>query len=209
MKNIVLILSLVVSLSTQAQNFEGKIIYKNSHKSRVTAYSDAQIDIALGDKQEYYIKGNNYKSLFNGNYIKSHLYIGKENHAYTQYAQSDTLYIEDCGINSDSVISFEIMENQDTIMNIVCDMLVIKTKSGGTSKYFFNANYCEVNPEIFNRHKYGNWYFAISKMKALPLKSIIETPEFTLIVTAQEIIQMKLKEDIFILPENQPTRKLN
>lgn len=209
MKCFLLSFFLVNALFVHAQSFEGKVIYKNEHKSKLPQYSDAQLDHILGDKQEYYIKGNNYKSIFNGNYIRSHLYVGKENKAYTHYAQSDTLYIEDCGKNRDSIISFEILKNQDTIMGIACDMLVIKKASGFIKKVFFNSNYYKINPELFKLHTYGNWYFTLSKIQAVSLKSIVETAEYTLIVTAQEIIPMKLDETLFTLPQNQPVKKLD
>ena len=53
MKLLLLVLSLI-SLTGFAQNFEGKIVYKNSYKSKVPNFSDEQFTTAAGVHVDYY-----------------------------------------------------------------------------------------------------------------------------------------------------------
>lgn len=82
----------------------------------------------MGTKQIYMIKDNNYKSIFNGFFIKMQLYRGDENKGYTLTVKSDTLYWEDYSINKDKALSYEIKKNQDTIMGIPCDVIIIQAE---------------------------------------------------------------------------------
>ena len=66
MKKLILALTLLLSLASLAQSFEGEIIYKNSLKSKNPKMTDEQWSQMMGDKQEYFIKQGNYKSLTNG-----------------------------------------------------------------------------------------------------------------------------------------------
>ncbi len=51
------------------QSFEGTITYSNSYKSKSPQLKDEQLNSMMVTTQEYYIKGGNYKSVFNGMYI--------------------------------------------------------------------------------------------------------------------------------------------
>ena len=65
MKLLILIL-LATTLTSSAQIFEGKMTYSNTYQSKLPNLKSEQLNSMMGTKQEYYIKGNNYKSLFNG-----------------------------------------------------------------------------------------------------------------------------------------------
>lgn len=86
----------------------------------------------MGTKQAYVIKGNNYKSAYNGMFLKLQLYIGNENRGYSLTAKSDTLYWEDYSINKDRALSYEIKKNQDTILGIPCDVIMVQSEKSKT-----------------------------------------------------------------------------
>jgi hypothetical protein len=58
MKLLIFLLS-ISTLNGFAQNFEGKITYSNSYKSKIPNLSDDQLSSIMGTTQEYYIKGGN------------------------------------------------------------------------------------------------------------------------------------------------------
>ena len=155
-----------------AQSFEGTIMYFNSYKSKSPKVNDEQLNSLMGTKQIYYIKGAEYKSVFNGSFVKMQLYKSIENRGYTLTAKSDSLYWENYGQNKDIAIKYEIQENKDTVMGVICDLLIIHTPKSRTL-YYYNKNYA-INPELFIKHQFGNWYYIISKTKALPLETIYE-----------------------------------
>jgi len=200
MKLLILIL-LATTLTSSAQIFEGKMTYSNTYQSKLPNLKSEQLNSMMGTKQEYYIKGNNYKSLFNGLFTKMQIYQGEENRSYTLTAKSDTLYWEDYSKNKDVVVNFETQKNKDTIMNISCDVLIVSTDKSKTY-YYYSSKY-GINPEMFIKHNYGNWYYIVSKTKALPLKTVHETAQFILTSTAIEIKPMELDKQFFdILDKN-------
>ena len=95
-------------INMNAQSFEGKIMYSNNYQSKIANYPSEQLNNLMGTQQAYVIKDGNYKSTFNGSFIKLQIYRGDENKIYTLTAKSDTLYWEDCSLNKDEAFSYEI-----------------------------------------------------------------------------------------------------
>ena len=188
-----------------AQSFEGKIMYSNSYQSKVPNYPSEQLNNLMGTQQAYAIKGNNYKSAFNGAFIKLQMYRGDENKSYSLTGKSDTLYWEDYGQNTDKAISYEIKQNQDTILNVPCDLIIVQAENSKTY-FYYNSKYA-VNPELFTKHNYGNWYYIISKTNALPLKTIHETDQFIVTSFATEITTMHLEDNVFELQNKNKVAK--
>jgi hypothetical protein len=184
-----------------AQTFEGKISYVNSYKSKSPQLIDKQLGSMMGTTQDYYIKGGDYKSIFNGMFVKMQLYKNTENRSYTLTGKSDTLYWEDYGKNKDIATRFEVEKGKETVMGVLCDVLIVYTPKSKT--YYYYSNKYGVNPNIFKQHAYGNWYYIISKAKALPLKTVYEDEQFTLTSIAVNIIAMKLEAKLFeVLDKN-------
>jgi hypothetical protein len=200
MRTLIAIFLLISPVVGFSQVFEGKITYANSYKSKLSQLTDQQLETMMGTTQNYYIKGANYKSIFNGTFIKMHLYRSAENKSYSLTANSDSLYSEDYSKNNDVATKSEVGKAQETVSGILCNVLIIYTPKGKTT-YYYNSKY-GVNPVNFSQHRYGNWYYLLSKTKALPLKIISENEQFTLISIAVSITPMKLEETIFTLPDS-------
>ena len=66
MRKVVLLLLLIIPIVGFTQFFEGKLTYTNSYKSKSTQLKDAQLATMMGSTQDYYIKGADYTSVFNG-----------------------------------------------------------------------------------------------------------------------------------------------
>jgi len=195
MNRLILLVVLLNSCFLQSQDFEGMIVYSVNYDSKSTDVTSDQLNSLMGTKQWYAIKGGNYKSVFNGNFIKLQIYRSDENRNYSLTAKSDILYYEDYSENKDKALSYEIKKNQDTIMGVPCDLIIVKAEKSKTS-YYFNSSY-KVNPELFKRHNYGNWYYMVSKTKALPLKTVTETEQFIMTSIATEVKPMQLKDNVF------------
>lgn len=191
-----------------AQSFEGVVLYQNKYQSKSPDVSNEQLTSNFGSKQKELISSTgDYKNVFNGSIIKEQLYKSDENKAYTLLASSDIWYYEDYGKNKDKALSFEFSENADTILGLNCNVINVKTETGYI-KFFFNDKY-KIEPELYNKHLYGNWYYIISKTKSIPLKVIYDTPKFTMISEAVSVEEQELDEADFRLPINAKTSPAN
>ncbi|MDB5281744.1 MAG: hypothetical protein JWO06_819 [Bacteroidota bacterium] len=188
-----------------AQNFEGKITYQNTYKSKMPQASDEQFTSMLGSKQEYYMKGGDYKSVMNGKLTQWQLYINKENKLYSKMSTSETVYWNDAAINDDSVLKVQVNKSAADILGYKCDEVVLTCKSG-IQKYYFNTK-LGIDTKLFVNHKYGNWYDYLKQSNAVPLKMVIDTKEVTIESVATEIKPMKLAATEFQLAAGTKTDK--
>ena len=168
---------LLLSVKTYAQNFEGEIIYKNTFRSKIPNLSNEQLGQYIGNTQEYYIKGGDYKSITNGQALSVQLYNYVDNRIYNKTRKSDTLY----------------------------DALVLKTKTGTTTMYF--SDRFKVDSDKFKKHFFGNWAFYTQKANALPLKIVVENAQFKMESTAIEIKPMRLDQNIFKIDSSAPIKE--
>lgn len=207
MKNkLILLAALVLSIAfAYGQNFEGEIIYSNHFTSKMQNFTDEQLGAMIGTKQEYLIKGGNYKSFLNGQSITMQLYDYKTNRIYNRKSNSDTLYWFDASKNTDEVVNFEVKKNAEQILGNNCDAIIMKTKTGTTTIYY--ASKYKVDSRIYENHHYSNWAFYVGKTKSLPLKTIVETNQFKMESTATEIKPIELGDDYFNIDPKTPVKK--
>ena len=204
-KTITLLLITFLAVASFAQSFEGEIIYKNSYKSKMAAVSDEQFNAMMGSVQEYYIKEGDYKSVVNGSMFQWQLYVNKDNKLYTKTSNTETLIWNDGAVNPDSVLKAVIKKEVIEILGYMCDELVLTCKSG-VQKYYFSSK-LSVDAKLFANHKFGNWYDFLLKSNALPLKTIVDNPQFVLESIATEVKPLKLEKAFFQLSANAKTMK--
>jgi hypothetical protein len=196
----------ILAFSTAfSQTFEGIITYQNSFKSKLPNMTDEQFNSMMGTKQEYYIKGGDYKSVTNGLFSQWQIYINKENKLYSKMSNSEAILWNDGSVPNDSVISVQLNKGVTEILGYKCDELILTCKSG-VQKYYFNSKLA-VDTKLYAHHKYGNWYDYLKRSNALPLKIIIDNEQFTMESVALEIKHTKLEDKEFKLPENAKAEK--
>ena len=183
-----------------SQPFEGIITFKNTYKSKIKSMNSDQLNTLMGTKQDYYIKNSNYASLLNGAFIKKQIYLSSENRGYTITGQTDTAYWEDYKVNKDSMLTYQILLDKDTVLGIPCNLLIIQTKSS-KAYYYYNSNNLVIEPSKFKNHNYGNWYNVISITKCIPLKTIYENEQFQMVSIATKIEELAVDDAIFNLPD--------
>lgn len=207
MKYILTILSLAFLSNAIAQTpFEGKIDYQYKVESKLPHITSQQMNTLIGTKQEYFIKGENYKSILNGLAIIEQLYDPKANRLYNETPKSDTLYWFDGLTNTDAVLSVEEEKNAVEILGFRCNALVIKTISGVTT-YYYNAKF-KMSPGAFKSHHFNNWSLYASKAQALPLKAVTENKQFKMEMTATAVTPQKLSDSFFLIPANIPVKQM-
>lgn len=204
-KIICLLIADMIAIISFGQNFEGKIIYQNSYKSKLPNMTSEQFTSMMGTKQEYYIKGGNYKSVTDGTFMQWQIYINKDNKLYNKMSNSEAALWNDGNENSDSILKTQINKGKTEILGYKCDELILTCKSG-TETYYFNSK-LGVDAQLFVKHKYGNWYDYLKQAKALPLKMIVDNAQFSMESVAKEIKPVKLDDKEFMLPGNIKTAK--
>jgi len=204
-KPILFLLFMLTALTLLGQNFEGKLLYKNTFKSKNQKVTDEQWTSMMGTMNEYFIKNGDYKSISNGTLIQWQLYNNNDNKIYNKFSNSPTIFWNDASINADSVLEAKINKNVEEILGYKCDELIMTCKSG-VQKYYFNSS-LSVDINFFTKHKFGNWFDYLSKAHALPLKSIIENDQFTMETTVTEVQSIKLDSKLFDLPHDVKTEK--
>lgn len=204
-KSSTFLVALLFNITSFGQTFEGKIVYKNSYKSKLSNTTDDQFTTMLGSTQDYFIKNGDYKSITNGSFFQWQLYINKDNKLYNKLSNSEILPWNDCATNSDKILKVEVNKSSTEILGYKCDEVVLTCKSG-IQKYYFNKN-LSVDSKLFINHNFGNWYDFVSKSNSLPLKSIVDNGQFTLESVAIEVKRMKLDKQFFELPANTKTMK--
>jgi hypothetical protein len=197
-KPILFLIASLFAIASSGQNFEGKIVYKNVYKSNLQGVTDDQLTSMIGSTQEYYIKGGDYKSVSNGSILQWQLYINKDNKVYNKMSNAESVLWNDGTENTDTVLKAVINKNAITILGYNCDELIL-TCNSGIQKYYFNAK-LKVDVKLYINHKFGNWYYIISKANALPLKMEIENKQFSIESIASVISPMKLEKTFFDLP---------
>ncbi|MEI6524242.1 MAG: hypothetical protein WCO37_12185 [Bacteroidota bacterium] len=103
-KAIVIIFTVLATINVFGQNFEGKIFYTNSYKSKNPKMTDQQWTSMMGSTQEYLIKGGDYKSIANGTLVQWQIYINKDNKLYNKMSNSETALWNDASIQGDEIL---------------------------------------------------------------------------------------------------------
>jgi hypothetical protein len=198
------LMTMMIFSTSFAQNFEGKVMYKNTYKSKI-GVSDQQLQEMMGTSQEYLIKGGNYRTSTNGTFLQWQLYVNSDNKLYNKMSNSPIIYWMDGAVNKDEVLKAEMNKGVIDILGHKCDELILTCKSG-VQKYYFSPK-LKVDASLYEKHKFGNFYEFISRSKAMPLKIVMDTPQFSVESIATEIIPMKLADDQFVLPGDSKIEK--
>ncbi|WP_123864485.1 hypothetical protein [Chitinophaga barathri] len=164
-----------------------------------------QMGKMIGTRQEYYIKDGNYKTLTNGLSVSGQLYDNKLNRLYNKTPMSDTLYWFDPSMDGSPAVSFEIIKNKKNILGNMCDALIVKSAKSVTT-YYYSAKY-KLNASLYTKHHYGGWYYFLSKSGALPLMTVVDNNQFTMVSVAVGIESMRLKAEDFLVKPGTPVKR--
>lgn len=195
----------LISVSAVAQNFEGKINYQNTFKSKIPNVTDEMLTQMMGTSLEYNMKEGNYKTISNGTFLLWQLYLQKENKVYSKFSNSNSIFWNDGAENKDEVLDIVLNRKALEILGNQCDELILTCKSG-IQKYYFTPKY-KVDPKFFENHKFGNFYAYVLKSQAVPLKITIDNVQFSMESVATSIEEQKIDHALFALPENATLEK--
>jgi hypothetical protein len=203
-----LVILCVATIAAHAQQpFEGKVVYKVTYviPNAPEAAADAFIR-GLGDTQEYFVKKGSYKYMMNGTHFNYQLYINSENRLYTKLVNEETLFWTDAQTDHDPIADYRIIRNIEEVNNITCDALIVNSKGGTMTTYYYNPKY-PLDKTQYKNHNFGNWTVVVDKAGAIPLKIVAINSQFTMTMVAVEIKAQKLDDSTFVLPADLPTKE--
>jgi hypothetical protein len=186
--------------SSIAQNFEGKVNYQNSFKSKIPNVTDDMLTQMMGTTVEYNLKEGNYKTISNGTFLLWQLYVQQDNKLYTKFANSNSIFWNDGAENKDEVLKIDLNKKALEILGYKCDELVLTCKSG-VQKYYFTSKF-KVDPKLFKNHRFGNFYEYVLKSQAVPLKISIDNIQFSMESVATSVQEEEIDDTLFELPED-------
>jgi hypothetical protein len=196
---------LFIAIICNGQFFEGRIVYQNTFKSKLSDLSSEPFYSLMGSMQEFYIKGGNFKLIPNGTIYQWQLYTNKDNRLYNKMVDSKIVFWSDGKNNYDEILKAEINTNVTEILGLVCDELILTCKNG-IYKYYYNSKY-KIDSEQFEMLKDGHWSDIYSLTKSVTLKMVIDNELLIQESTAIEIKEMKLEDSFFSIPEDSQLEK--
>ena len=134
------------------------------------------------------------------------LYRKRENRIYMKTSGVPAIFWNDGAGNRDTVLNAEICKDAETILGYTCDELILTCKTG-VQRYYFSRE-IKLDPKLFAQHKFGNFSEVVSRTRSIPLKIMIETPQFSLMNTAAQIVPAQLEEKEFEPPEGSQLQKV-
>ena len=207
MKTTFTMMSFLLCLISNAQNFSGEITYKISiipknDTSKIDDYTLSE----HGEIAKYLITNKYYKSTYfkDGKFNYSYTYHDDTKRMYDDYADGAYITFRDSRRANLEFIGSKIYK--DSIIDILGhkSFLVETETSNGTSKNYY-SNDIKVNPEEFNGHLVGNWYQKLKEVNgAILLKTITEHDNYYKIQEVIKIEERIVKKSEFDLPKQKP-----
>lgn len=192
-----------------AQTFEGTVTYKmelfNPNPEQIPqATWDAQMKASLGDKgymvQKYFYKEGNYISeITAGGEEGYQLYNRKDKLLYAWQKGSGQAVTSNSTVYADEIIEVEYLKEKETVLEIECNIVVIKSKAG-TMKLWYNKEHLKMDASFYQGHKYGHWERMLKEIGCLPLKVEQKGYMSHAVQTALSFKEEKVDDTKFNLP---------
>ena len=195
MKTTFFILISIILTPCFGQQFEGKIIYQNSYKSKSETSSE-YLSQLFGSTHTYQIKDGNYKLESDGKLLQWQIYLMQEDKLFTKLAAGEKLGIKDLSKEFDVVKNVKVNRKSTEILNQTCDEFIVRCKNS-TQKYYIDSS-LNVSPEIFKTSTFNYRFSFLSKNQIFPLKMIIEDETSICESIEVEMKAEKIDESIFI-----------
>ena len=192
-----------------SQTFEGTVTYKmelfNPNPEQIPqATWDAQMKASLGDKgymlQKYFYKKGNYISEITAGKEKGYqLFNPEDKLLYAWQKGSSEAVTINSTVYPDEIIEVEYLVEKETVLNIECNILIIKSKAG-TMKLWYNKDYLKMDASFYQGHKYGHWERILTEIGCLPLKVEQRGYMSHAVQTALSFKEEKIEDTKFKLP---------
>jgi hypothetical protein len=201
MKRIVLIVSIIslqFSMAAQPKEFEGRVVYNVSTKSKTEGVNDKVWKnlLALGDSMSVIIKQGNYRQTTGPVDI---FMIAKDEKAYFKFKGIDTLYYLDYASDTSSVVSIERPAEKRSIAGYECKVITVKGHS--VSRKYYYAPALHMNPEYDKNNRLSQYNIFARETSSLYLGYFEENEGFAMSQTCTSVEPGLISNNVFELPK--------
>jgi hypothetical protein len=197
MKTFVTLLLLTPLFSCGQKYFEGEIEYKIQTIKTDSSFDLNRIPCTGSQSSKIVYKNGDYISRFDNCFIEYEYFNHTLSQSFYKLNGSDTLLFENFKNppESDSIISIKMYNNTDTILNKVCNRLVVQRRR--MKMTFLYSPELKINPDWF-RNSRGEYYDVIyGQMKSVFLKCIIEGEGYTSTCIATNVDSKPISSNVF------------
>ena len=182
MKNIIYLTLILFTSLTFSQSFEGQVTYKTTMENpnpgmfTDSVFKEKILKPVFGEQgfmlQKYFYKGNRFMSeistgLENGFELyspeKKKIYAWKENSKEAVVRKTNEHH------EMDAFIEFIETEEIDSILNIPCKKILVKSKMG-TAELWYNSDFLKINPKDYSEFKLDHKNLIFQKFGCLPFR---------------------------------------
>ncbi|SHH21518.1 hypothetical protein SAMN04488109_3201 [Chryseolinea serpens] len=228
MTRLLTLLLLCTTLLSQAQSFEGTLVYKADYEVTVSEKMKASgitaekiIDRMKSDGsyidtvKSTYKKGN-YRSEMNSHPSTWVIYRNDANKLYTfqDGEAKDICTVTDMSIDLEFQLTGKkpVITKLDTTVNVggtPCEVVRVKWQSGSYD-YYFNKTKNAIDPTLYAKHVYDGWADYLSIAKALPIKIVKRVGKLS-VITLTLVAQKTgpVDDALFKIPKLAEDKDLN
>jgi hypothetical protein len=200
-KTLLFIILTVTGISNlKSQNFEGKISYKSEYSNiKIEGVTSSMLKQAMGSIEDFYIQSGNHLTQTNGTIMDWVVYRANEDKIYFKMKDEKEIHYKNSKLFDKKLYKIEFYNEDFDVLGYNCKKIIIhfSDKTKITSYY---APELPIEPNLFENDKYDGLYLLLSNTKAISLKTIYESAEYTKTIIAAEIRIEKLPENTFELP---------
>ncbi|HXH18727.1 MAG TPA: DUF4412 domain-containing protein [Chitinophagales bacterium] len=196
--------------------FEGKIHYRHTLESCSPNYPLDVLSVTMDTASDYYYKNGNYKWVNANALFREDLYLSDRNRNYFLVGRQGDVYYGEGSEVSEEILDYSIKRNQEKILGYECDMLYLSSKQKKDNsivhRYIYFTDEIKIDSNAFSQLKYLSHDFIQSKIHSIPLKIVMENPEFSITWEAESVEFQSLSDSIFYMPgmeEAMPVNRLS
>lgn len=178
-------------------SFEGQITFQVIMQTKGKQKAFASLKEVFGDTVIYTFSKGRYAMQYVDGKVEYIKYL-RDNNQYRKMLWLDTLYFLNASIENSTLYSVLKEKTDEKVLGRKLEMVSIITNK--YKKYYYYDPNMYMNPEYFKRHTYGyeNKYYELAK--APYIYAVIEYEELRIILKPLSIVEKKIPDEFFILP---------
>jgi ABC-type tungstate transport system permease subunit len=212
MKNcfvIIIISSFIAACANkeEKQNFEGVLESKVTYISKIDSLSATELFGQSSAKDVTYVKDGFFKVTSTTDFMSLMLWRHMDTTLYSfNKSSGDTLWFDRTNSHPRSIVEHQIIRNADTILNYVCDALVIINDKDKVLTYYYSPE-LSLNPEFYLNATNSANYEVMKLIKSVTLRIKIESSYGIVDSEAVKITHTKLDDKLFDIPTHSVLRE--
>ncbi len=191
------------------QNFEGILESKVTYTSKLDGITAQEIFGKSEETDTTYIKDGFIKSNSNNDLISMRLWRYLDTMSYFFYRSSgDTLWFDRTDSYPYEIMESEIIQNADTILNYVCNALIIHNDRNQALTYYY-APELKLDPEYYVNFSNNSKYEIMKLIKSVYLGWKIESVSGIMEGRTIKLTHQKLDDKLFDIPKHKILKENN